>query len=157
MDRVSGNYVQPGIRQHGIVVPHLDEAHRCQLFQVSRVDRRQYPTFCLDVPERPTQVNRLLKVEIGKGVLRVGHLLIKSRAVALGNTELHAAIKAVVNLAGIDQIFSLALPTQTKAFHREVLLPQPTSATNETDPPAFVSAAACSPTSISAAMDLRPL
>jgi hypothetical protein len=49
--------------------------------------------------------------------------------VALGNTELHAAIKAVVNLAGIDQIFSLA-PTQTKAFHREVLLPQPTSTTS---------------------------
>jgi hypothetical protein len=87
MGGVLRNYVQPGISQRGIIVPHFDEAHGHQCFQVSGVERGQHPSFCLDVAERPAQFNCLLQVEIGKGGLRVSHLLIKARAVALGNTE----------------------------------------------------------------------
>jgi hypothetical protein len=37
------------------------------------VDRRQYPAFGLDVSQRPTQINRLLKVKVRERVFNFGH------------------------------------------------------------------------------------
>jgi hypothetical protein len=62
------NRVDPGICQDGIIVSHFDKAHRYQCLQMRWVDRGQHPAFCLDVPQRPAQVNRLLEVKIRKGI-----------------------------------------------------------------------------------------
>jgi hypothetical protein len=39
-----------------IIVAHRNEIHGHQVFQLRRIDRGQYPTFRLDISERPTQL-----------------------------------------------------------------------------------------------------
>jgi hypothetical protein len=75
---ISGNYVHSGIRQHGVFVAHFDEPHRYQLLQMRWADRGQYPALGRDVAERPTQVNRLLKVKVDKSVFDVVHIFFSS-------------------------------------------------------------------------------
>jgi hypothetical protein len=51
------------------------------------IDRGQYPAFRSDVPERPTQINRLLRVKFGERLFDVSHLYIKAPRVALGKRD----------------------------------------------------------------------
>jgi hypothetical protein len=70
-----------------MIVTHFDEAHRPQCLQMSRINRGQYPAFRLDIPEYPTQFNRVLQAEIGKWTLRVSHTVRLRRPTRLNQIE----------------------------------------------------------------------
>jgi hypothetical protein len=67
------NCIYSGVCEHRIVVAHLNQAHRFQFFQMGRLDRKQFPAFCPDVPEGPTEVDSFLNVEVVERVVVVGH------------------------------------------------------------------------------------
>ena len=67
------NCIYSGICEHRVVIAHLNQAHRFQFFQMGRVDRKQFPAFCPDVPEGPTEVDSFLNVKVVERVVVVGH------------------------------------------------------------------------------------